>query len=308
MKITRRQLRRLIKETLSLQENNSLLDDLLTDNNLDAVLQGLELAESLGLFPEAKYIKFKPATPGSELFLDRILIRFNLPEEATQFFDWLSGYIKPEEQIRKEDIGRPFFRQGREKPDLFLIKSVTDNALRSAEIFYGREPEVDNIEAYEQQADLDYLNETLEPTDDEILNNVMQFISTMEPAAWKQALSLVDTMGVTANQAQVISDKIYNIIDKMYQDPDHRFNVKELRRLQAGEDVMKSGVVSRLTYEKELERDIDAYNTKVMALENAVTDGLELLDYDKYGEEYGRYDVYNNSDLVKLMRIAGTIT
>ena len=305
MKITRRQLRRLIKETLSLQENDSLLDNLLTDNSLDAVLQGLELAESLGFFPEAKYIKFKPA---GELVADRILIRFNLPEEATQFFDWLSGYIKPEEQIRKEDIGRPFFRQGREKPNLFLIKSVTDNALRSAEIFYGREPEVDNIEAYEQQADLDYLNETLEPADDEILNNVMQFISTMEPASWKQALSLVDTMGVTANQAQAISDKIYNIIDKMYQDPDHRFNVKELRRLQADEDVMKSGVVSRLTYEKELERDIDVYNTKVMALERAVTDGLELLDYDKYGEEFGRYDVYNNSDLVKLMRIAGTIT
>ena len=147
-----------------------------------------------------------------------------------------------------------------------------------------------------------------ESADDEILNNVMKFISTMEPAAWKQALSLVDTMGVTANQAQAISDKIYSIIDEMYQDPDHRFNVKELRRLQAGEDVMKSGVVSRLTYEKELERDIDAYNRKVMALERAITDGLELLDYEKYGEEFGRYDVYNNSDLVKLMRIAGTIT
>ena len=307
MKITRRQLRRLIKETLSLQENDSLLDDLLTDNSLDAVLQGLELAESLGLFPEAKYIKLKPAGELG-LIAERILIRFNLPEEATQFFDWLSGYIKPEEQIRKEDIGRPFFRQSREKPKLFLIKSVTDNVLRSAEIFYGREPEVDNIEAYERQADLDWLNETLESADDKILNNVMKFISTMEPAAWKQALSLVDTMGVTANQAQAISDKIYNIIDKMYQDPGHRFNVKELARLQAGEDVMKSGVVSRLTYEKELERDIDAYNRKVMALERAITDGLELLDYEKYGEEFGRYDVYNNSDLVKLMRIAGTIT
>ena len=44
-----------------------------------------------------------------------------------------------------------------------------------------------------------------------------------------------------------------------------------------------------------------------MALERAVTDGLELLDYDKYGEEFGRYDVYANSDLVKLMRIAGAI-
>jgi hypothetical protein len=307
MKITRRQLRRLIKETLSLQENDSLLDDLLTDNSLDAVLQGLELAESLGLFPEAKYIKFKP---GGELALvaDRILIRFNLPEEATQFFDWLSGYIKPEEQIRKEDIGRPFFRQGREKPKLFLIKSVTDDALRSAEIFYGREPEVDNIEAYEQQADLDWLNEALDPEDDEILNNVMKFISTMEPFAWKQALSLVDTMGVTANQAQAISDKIYNIIDKMYQDPDYQFNRKELRRLYAGEDVMKSGVVNRLNYQKDLERDIDAYIMKVMEFERAVTDGLELLDYEKYGEEFGRYDVYNNSDLVKLMRIAGTIT
>ena len=305
MKITRRQLRRLIKETLSLQENDSLLDDLLTDNSLDAVLQGLELAESLGLFPEAKYIKFKPA---GELVADRILIRFNLPEEATQFFDWLSGYIKTEEQIRKEDIGRPFFRQGREKPKLFLIKSVTANVLRSAEIFYGREPEVDNIEAYEQQADLDYLNETFESADDEISNNVMKFISTMQPAAWKQALSLVDTMGVTANQARAISDKIYNIIDKMYQDPDYQFNRKELRRLYAGEDIMKSGVVNRQTYEKDLERDVDAYITKVMEFEKAVTDGLELLDYEKYGEEFGRYDVYNNSDLVKLMRIAGTIT
>ena len=141
-----------------------------------------------------------------------------------------------------------------------------------------------------------------------ILNNVMKFISTNEPSAWRQALSLVDTMGVTSNQAQQISDKIYNIIDEMYQDPDYQFNRKELRRLYAGEDIMKSGVVNRLTYEKDLERETDAYITKVMALERAVTDGLELLDYDKYGEEFGRYDVYNNSDLVKLMRIAGTIT
>jgi glycosyltransferase involved in cell wall biosynthesis len=274
---------------------------LLTDNSLDAVLQGLELAESLGLFPEAKYIKFKP---GGELALvaDRILIRFNLPEEATQFFDWLSGYIKPEEQISKEDIGRPFFRVGREKPEQFLIKLVTDYAIKRADYYFGRKPEVDSIEAYEQQADLDYLNEALDPEDDEILNNVMQFISTMEPSAWRHALSLVDTMGVTKNQAQQISDRIYNIIDEMFQDPDHRFNVSELRRLYAGEDIRKSGVVNRLHYEKDLERDIDAYIAKVMELERAVTDGLELLDYEKYGEEFGRYDVYNNSDLVKLMR------
>ena len=136
----------------------------------------------------------------------------------------------------------------------------------------------------------------------------MKFISTNEPSAWRQALSLVDAMGVTKNQAQIISDKIYSIIDEMYQDPDHRFNVKELRRLYAGEDIMKSGVVNRRNYEKDLERDIEAYITKVMALERAVTDGLELLDYEKYGEEFGRYDVYNNSDLVKLMQIAGVIT
>ena len=149
--------------------------------------------------------------------------------------------------------------------------------------------------------------EALEPADDEILNNVMKFISTNEPSAWRQALSLVDAMGVTKKQAQIISDKIYSIIDEMYQDPDHQFNNQELRRLYAGEDVMKSGVVNRRNYEKDLERDIEAYITKVMALERAVTDGLELLDYEKYGEKFGRYDVYNNSDLVKLMQIAGVI-
>ena len=148
--------------------------------------------------------------------------------------------------------------------------------------------------------------EALEPADDEVLNNVMKFISTNEPSAWRQALSLVDAMGVTKKQAQIISDKIYSIIDEMYQDPDHQFNNEELRRLYAGEDVRRN-VVNRLYYEKDLERDIEAYITKVMALERAVTDGLELLDYEKYGEKFGRYDVYNNSDLVKLMQIAGVI-
>lgn len=152
------------------------------------------------------------------------------------------------------------------------------------------------------------INEALEPADDEILNSIMKFISTKKPSAWRQALSLVDAMGVTKNQAQIISDKIYNIIDEIYQDPDHQFNRKELMRLYAGEDIMKSGVVSRRSYKQDLERDIDAYITKPMALERAVTDGLELLDYEKYGEEFGRYDVYNNSDLVKLMQIAGVIT
>lgn len=194
MKITRRQLRTIISEAL-LQENDSLLDDLLTDNSLDAVLQGLELAESLGLFPEAKYIKFKPGKPEYDWLVDRLMIKFNSPEEAAQFLSWVSGYIKPEEQIGKQDIGRLFLRQGREKPKLFLIKPVTPDAIKQADYFFGRQPELDS----EEQADLDFLKEAMENSPFQFSINPAEYISKDQPIdEMNQMISLIlDSDGIS---------------------------------------------------------------------------------------------------------------
>ena len=112
MKLTRRQLRKLISESM---EVNPLMQDLLASTNLEDVLNGLELASNSEMIPEPKRIVYKPETTsyddGIEMrnLNEKIVIVFKSNEDGKLFKSWIANYMKGAPELTYDDVGKPYY-------------------------------------------------------------------------------------------------------------------------------------------------------------------------------------------------------
>ena len=115
MKITRRQLRKIIKESM---ETNSTLKQMLSNEDLQYVTQGLELAELTEEIPETKSIVYKPRSVDTSgpahthrIYDERIIIRFKSHEDGEMFKEWINSYMKSAEILTYDDVGKPYYER-----------------------------------------------------------------------------------------------------------------------------------------------------------------------------------------------------
>ena len=113
MKITRRQLRGLIKESM---ETNPALKQILSNEDLQYVAQGLELAEQTEEIPETKSIVYKPRSVDTSgpahthrIYDERIIVRFKSHEDGEIFKKWINSYMKSAEILTYDDVGKPYY-------------------------------------------------------------------------------------------------------------------------------------------------------------------------------------------------------
>ena len=112
MKITRRQLRKLINEAT---EVNPLMQDMLTSTNFQDVVNGLELAINAEMIPEPKRMIYKPETTrvedGIEMrnLNEKIIIVFKSNEDGKLFKSWVTNYIKGAPELTYDDVDKPYY-------------------------------------------------------------------------------------------------------------------------------------------------------------------------------------------------------
>jgi len=110
MKITRRQLRRLINESLD-DENPMSISGLMRSKNLPAINTGIDLAAMLGEIPEPEGQRYREAVEqnGRTVHRAKVLLKFDSPEDADVFEKWLKNYIKVEAALTFSDVGEAFY-------------------------------------------------------------------------------------------------------------------------------------------------------------------------------------------------------
>lgn len=142
MKITRKQLRGLIKESM---ETNPALKQLLSNEDLQRVSQGLELAELTEEIPETKSIVYKPGSEDTSgpahthrISDERIIIRFKSNEDGEIFKKWIDNHMKSAEILTYDDVGRPYYeRVSYMSSKKFIIKIATNEIVYRANHRYS---------------------------------------------------------------------------------------------------------------------------------------------------------------------------
>jgi len=111
MKLTRRQLRRIISESLE-DENPMSVPGLMRSKNLQAINTGIDLAAMLGEIPEPEGQRYREAIvqkDGRTVHRAKVLLKFDSREDSDEFEVWLRNYIKESDELTSNDEGEAFY-------------------------------------------------------------------------------------------------------------------------------------------------------------------------------------------------------
>jgi hypothetical protein len=128
LKLTKRQLRKLIKESFE-DENPTSVSSLLRSKNLPAINTGIDLAAMLGEIPEPegqRYREAKVQKDGRTVHRAKVLLKFDSIEDADVFEVWLKTYIKFEDELTNNDIGEAFYYRNPFGPSPRVTIAIAD--------------------------------------------------------------------------------------------------------------------------------------------------------------------------------------
>tara|TARA_Y100000034_G_C6849095_1_gene385004 strand:+ start:70 stop:483 length:414 start_codon:yes stop_codon:yes gene_type:complete len=111
MKLTRRQLKQIISESLE-ETHPTSIEGLMRSRDLQAINTGIDLAAILGEIPEPegqRYREAKVQKDGRTVHRAKVLLKFDSIEDADIFEVWLKTYIKFKDELTNNDIGEAFY-------------------------------------------------------------------------------------------------------------------------------------------------------------------------------------------------------
>lgn len=128
MKITRRQLSSLIRESLEGIQPTSI-EGLMRSRDLQGINTGIDLASILGEIPEPegqRYREAKVQKDGRTVHRAKVLLKFHSIEDADVFEVWLKTYIKFEDELTNNDVGEAFYYRNPFGPSPRVTIAIAD--------------------------------------------------------------------------------------------------------------------------------------------------------------------------------------
>ena len=127
MRVTRRELRKLIKESIE-DENPTSVPGLMRSKNLQAINTGIDLAAMLGEIPEPEGQRYREAKEqnGRTVHRAKVLLKFDSIEDADVFEKWLKTYIKFEDELTNNDAGEAFYYRNPFGPSPRVTIAIAD--------------------------------------------------------------------------------------------------------------------------------------------------------------------------------------
>jgi hypothetical protein len=128
MKVTRKQLRKLISESLE-ETHPTSIEGLMRSRDLQAINTGIDLAAILGEIPEPegqRYREAKVQKDGRTVHRAKVLLKFDSIEDADVFESWLKAYIKFEDELTNNDVGEAFYYRNPFGPSPRVTIAIAD--------------------------------------------------------------------------------------------------------------------------------------------------------------------------------------